>query len=138
VLADKPIARKSMDEFDRVLSVKVEGLRNLLAATDGDSLRAICLFSSIVARTGNPGQSDYAAANTVLDAVAASEARRRGPGVVVKSINWGPWAGGMVTPALAEHFRARGMTPIPLDDGARAFVTEVQRAPSTAVGVVLV
>ncbi|NTW20454.1 MAG: KR domain-containing protein, partial [Nostocales cyanobacterium W4_Combined_metabat2_030] len=78
-------------------------LRSLLTATQADPLSAICLFSSVAGRTGNAGQADYAMANEVLNRVAQAEAKRR-PNCVVKSIGWGPWAGGMVTPNLKAKF----------------------------------
>ena len=47
-------------------------------------------------------------ANEVLNKVAAAEARRRGRGCLVRAINWGPWDGGMVGPALKARFEERG------------------------------
>ena len=126
VLADKRIVDKTDEQFDRVFDTKVAGLRALLSATARDPLEAICVFSSIAARTGNLGQCDYAMANEVLNLVAASERARRGAACAVRSIGWGPWAGGMVTPSLEKHFAQRGVPLIPLDVGARMFVDELQ------------
>jgi acyl transferase domain-containing protein/NADP-dependent 3-hydroxy acid dehydrogenase YdfG len=125
VLADALLeARADLAQFDRVFDTKVRGLAALLAATAGDPLAWICLFSSAAARAGNAGQADYAMANEILNKVAAVEARRRGAGTRVVSLGWGPWEGGMVTPALAQHFTARGVGLLPLDAGAAAFVRE--------------
>ncbi len=121
VLADARLQDKLDDQFARVFETKVAGLRALLDATRDDDLRWLCLFSSVAARSGNPGQADYAMANEILNKVAHAEARRR-PGCVVRSIGWGPWAGGMVTPGLAAMFEARGVGLIPLEEGCRAFV----------------
>jgi NADP-dependent 3-hydroxy acid dehydrogenase YdfG len=137
VIADKSIAEKTDAQIERVLRTKLGGLLALLGATAGDPLRALVLFSSIAGRTGNIGQSDYAMANAVLDAVAVSERRRRGDGCVVKSIGWGPWDGGMVTPALAAHFQRLGVPPIPLDAGAAAFVAELLDARPDEIHVLL-
>jgi NAD(P)-dependent dehydrogenase (short-subunit alcohol dehydrogenase family) len=126
-LADKRVEDKSVEQFERVFTTKVLGLRALLAATEDDELRLICLFSSVAARYGNIGQADYAIANEVLNKVARAEAVRRGPGCHVRSLNWGPWDGGMVTPALREQFARRGIPVIKLEDGAAAFVEEVCR-----------
>ncbi|MEZ4237655.1 MAG: SDR family NAD(P)-dependent oxidoreductase [Myxococcota bacterium] len=124
VLADKRIADKADDAFDRVYSVKVDGLRALLEATRSDPLSAIVLFSSVAGRCGNQGQVDYAMANEVLAKVAAREARRR-PDAIVRALQWGPWAGGMVTKELASHFASAGVPLIPLEVGARWFVEEL-------------
>jgi malonyl CoA-acyl carrier protein transacylase len=137
IIADKPIAQKTGDQVERVLSTKLAGLAALLEATATDPLRVLALFSSIAGRTGNIGQSDYAMANASLNAVAVAEHRRRGAGCVVKSIGWGPWAGGMVTPGLAAHFEKLGVPLIPLDAGADAFVAECFTASVDDVDVVL-
>ncbi|WP_437914880.1 SDR family NAD(P)-dependent oxidoreductase [Sorangium sp. So ce302] len=124
VLADKLVAEKTVEQFERVFSTKVDGLRALLGATAGDPLKAIVLFSSVAARGGNKGQCDYAMANEVLNKVAAAEAARR-PGCRVKSLGWGPWQGGMVNAALEAHFAQLGVPLIPLAAGAKMLLDEL-------------
>ena len=135
------IADKTPEAFDRVFETKVRGLKALLSATREDPLRLICVFSSIAARQGNAGQCDYAMANEVLNKVMAKEAARRAvPGLarcVVKALDWGPWDGGMVSPALRERFEQEGVPAIPQDVGARLFVDELLGAPVEDVEVVL-
>jgi hypothetical protein len=135
VLADKRLAEKTVEQFERVYNTKVAGLMALLAVTAGDPLRALCVFSSTSARVGNIGQSDYAMANEALNKMAQVEARRR-PGCVVKAINWGPWDGGMVTPALAAQFAARGVAILPEPLGAQMFVDEIGQSDG-AVEIVI-
>ena len=125
VLADRFITDKTEEQFDRVFDTKIAGLRVLLAATREDPIDTMCFFSSVAARSGNQGQCDYAMANEVLNKVAASERARRGGNVVVKSLGWGPWAGGMVTPQLKARFEALGVPLIPLDVGADMLVREL-------------
>jgi NAD(P)-dependent dehydrogenase (short-subunit alcohol dehydrogenase family) len=137
VLADKRLTHKTEEQFQRVFDTKVEGLRSLLAATEADALTTLTLFSSVAARAGNPGQADYAMANEVLNRVAHVEARRRGKTCRVRTINWGPWNDGMVTPQLAAHFRAAGVTLIPTYVGACAFVAELGTGRSGAVETVI-
>ncbi len=127
VLADKRISDKTDEQFDRVMTTKTDGLRALLAATADDPVETICLFSSVAGVFGNAGQCDYAMANAVLDHVASAERARR-PDCRVRSIAWGPWHGGMVTPALAERFHRSGVELIPLERGAAAFTTELDAA----------
>ena len=69
-------------------------------AVQADELRTLCLFSSVAARAGNHGQCDYAAANEVLNKIALDYAHNN-PDCVVKAFGWGPWDGGMVSPALS-------------------------------------
>ncbi|MEC7986798.1 MAG: SDR family NAD(P)-dependent oxidoreductase, partial [Myxococcota bacterium] len=123
VLADKRIADKELSDFQWVYRVKVHGMRALLDACTSDPLRFLCFYSSVAARSGNQGQSDYAAANEVLNKMALNESRNR-PNCVVKSLGWGPWAGGMVSPALERHFSSMGVSLIGIDDGAQALVYE--------------
>ncbi|MDT0609143.1 SDR family oxidoreductase [Streptomyces lancefieldiae] len=136
VLADKRISDKTDEQFDRVMSTKVDGLRALLAATADDPIGTICLFSSVAGLFGNAGQSDYAMANGVLDHVASAQRIRR-PDCRVLSIAWGPWRGGMVTPALAEHFGRSGIALIPVQRGAAAFTAELG-APARDTRIALV
>ena len=137
VLADKLIADKSDAAFASVFDTKVLGLRVLLDTTQDDALKVLCLFSSVAARTGNRGQVDYAMANEILNKVAVAERQRRGSDCVVKSIGWGPWAGGMVSPSLRAHFEAMGTTLIPLDAGSRILVDELSSPQTDEVELVV-
>ena len=136
VLADKAIADKTDDQFERVYSTKVNGLRALQLATADSPLRLWVQFSSVAARAGNNGQCDYAMANEVLNKVAGQMAVER-PELRVKSMNWGPWEGGMVTPALKARFQAMGVPLIPLAQGAQMLVDEVQDSAPSRVELVL-
>src|SRR6185369_2965281 len=115
---------------------KVTGLRALLSATSGDDLRFIALFTSTTGRFGRTGQVDYAVANEVLNKLAQVEARRR-PACRSVSINWGPWDGGMVTPALKKVFANEGIGLISLSAGGELLVREIAsgRAPVEVVAM---
>jgi len=127
VLADRLITDKSREQFAAVYGTKVAGLRSLFAATAADDLRFIALFSSTTGRFGRSGQVDYAVANEVLNKLAQDEARRR-PGCRTVSINWGPWDGGMVTPALKKLFAGEGVGLIGLAEGGDFLVREIAAA----------
>jgi acyl transferase domain-containing protein/NAD(P)-dependent dehydrogenase (short-subunit alcohol dehydrogenase family) len=127
VLADKRIEDLSPDQFDQVYTTKVDGLQNVLNGLGEDDLKALILFSSTTARYGRIGQAAYACANEALNKTAQIEARRR-PGCRVVSINWGPWDGGMVTPALRKVFESEGVGLIPLLDGAVFLIQELNAA----------
>jgi acyl transferase domain-containing protein/acyl carrier protein/NAD(P)-dependent dehydrogenase (short-subunit alcohol dehydrogenase family) len=123
VLADRLITDKTREQFRLVYETKVAGLRSVLAAA-GDALRFVALFSSTTGRFGRTGQVDYAVANEVLNKLAQAEGRRR-PACRVVSINWGPWDGGMVTPALKKVFAGERIGLIGLEAGGDFLVREI-------------
>ncbi|HEX7555747.1 MAG TPA: SDR family NAD(P)-dependent oxidoreductase, partial [Leptolinea sp.] len=124
MLADKRIEKKSSEDYDSVISPKVDGLKNLLSVAPVKNLSFLVLFSSIVGVFGNIGQTDYAIANEVLNK-AAYQAKRENPNCRVLSINWGPWDSGMVTPELKRAFAERNMEVIPAAAGAELLVNEI-------------
>jgi NAD(P)-dependent dehydrogenase (short-subunit alcohol dehydrogenase family)/acyl carrier protein len=136
VLADARIEDKTAEQFDRVYATKVTGLHALLRAVDMDQLRALVLFSSSTARFGRTGQVDYAIANEVVNKLAQQQARRL-PHCRVVSVNWGPWDGGMVNPALKKVFAQEGIGLIPLEEGAKYLVEELRSPPGDAVEVIV-
>lgn len=126
VIQDKLIQDKSEDQFDLVFDTKVSGLNELLNALEKDPLNVMLLFSSISARYGNRGQCDYAMANEVMNKIAQAEHRKRGRNCLVKSLNWGPWEGGLVNDALQFQLKRLGIPMIPVELGAEAFVAELE------------
>ncbi|MCH8261978.1 MAG: polyketide synthase dehydratase domain-containing protein, partial [Proteobacteria bacterium] len=93
-------------------------------ATENDDLKIMVMFSSSTGRFGRKGQCDYAVANEVLNKVAQQQARLRTDCRVV-SVNWGPWDGGMVTPALKRIFAREGIGVIDLKAGAYYLMQEI-------------
>ena len=132
VLADRNIEDKSDEDFAFVYDTKVRGLRSVLDALGDAPLKTMVMFSSSTARFGRRGQVDYAAANEVLNKVAQSEAARR-EGCRVVSVNWGPWDGGMVTPALKSMFSAEGIEVIGMESGAAYVLDEIASDGPTEV-----
>lgn len=136
VLADRLIKDKTVEQFESVYSTKVAGLRSLLAALATDDLKFMALFSSSTGRFGRTGQVDYAVANEVLNKMAQNEARHR-PDCRVLALNWGPWDGGMVTPALKKLFVAEGVAVISLRSGCAYLLNELATAPGGATELVI-
>ena len=124
VLADKLIEDKTEDDFSNVYATKAAGLDSLLTATEEDTLKVMVMFSSSTGRFGRVGQCDYAVANEVLNKVAQQQASLRKYCRVV-SVNWGPWDGGMVTPALKKIFKSEGIGVIDLKAGADYLMQEI-------------
>ncbi len=136
VIHDRLIVDKTVEQFRQVYATKVDGLKNLLSVTQSNDLRHLVLFSSVSARTGNIGQCDYAMANEALNKMARVQALNR-PACRVTAINWGPWDGGMVTPALKKAFDAKNIQLIPVDTGARLMAAEMNNADPGPVEVLI-
>ena len=100
-------------------------------------LTHICCFSSVAARLGNIGQVDYSMANEILNKVCTAEQKKRKDICVVKSLNWAPWEGGMVSPQLKKHFESMGVDLIPLQTGAEIFADEMEDASTEHVEIVV-
>ena len=66
-LADKKIEDKKLEDYEKVVEVKVDGLRNLIVNLDMDKIKYCILFSSVSGFYGNRGQVDYSMANEVLN-----------------------------------------------------------------------
>ena len=119
----KLVADKEWNRFDLITRVKVDGWKSLYSSA-GESLRFACAFTSVAGRFGNAGQTDYAAANSVLDAemarmTANSECR-------AVAIGWTGWRDvGMATRGSIESvFEAAGIETLSVEDGVEIFVGE--------------
>jgi acyl transferase domain-containing protein/acyl carrier protein len=99
----------TLEEFAEVGRAKVVGALNLDALLQDRELDAFVLFSSGSAVWGSAGQTAYAGANAVLDALAHE---RRGRGRAASAIAWGSWDGGMVGAELAVALRRMGAPPM--------------------------
>jgi hypothetical protein len=123
----KLVGDKGYDVFDRVVRVKVDGWRALLGAVRAsgrENPTFACCFTSVAGRFGNGGQTDYAAANSVLDAeMARITATAEGRGV---AIGWTGWRDvGMATRGSIEAvFAAAGIETLAVEDGVAIFVAE--------------
>jgi NAD(P)-dependent dehydrogenase (short-subunit alcohol dehydrogenase family) len=125
VIEDSLIGRKTPESFAHVFSTKVDPAIVLAHKLRAESLKFLAFFSSVAGRFGNAGQIDYAAANEYLNKLAA-HLDAQWPGRVV-AINWGPWDAGMISDELRRLYAARGISLIPLAEGARMFVDELKR-----------
>nr|WP_204368456.1 type I polyketide synthase [Neosynechococcus sphagnicola] len=126
IIEDKLIADKTAASFDRVFDTKTDSLFILSRYLRPESLKLLVLFSSVAGRYGNRGQSDYAAANEVMNRL-AWKLDQQWIQTHVVSINWGPWdSPGMASEAVKNRFRAEGITPIPVVAGRQFFLQELR------------
>lgn len=133
LLDDGIIAQQDATRFDRVMAPKVAGAWNLHELTREHPIELFVLFSSAAATMGAAGQSNYAAANAFLDALASY---RQARGLPASSIAWGPWASGGMAVSLEDSgtWAARGMEPIGPEDGM-AMLDRILDAGSVGVMV---
>ncbi|MBW4432024.1 MAG: SDR family NAD(P)-dependent oxidoreductase [Pelatocladus maniniholoensis HA4357-MV3] len=125
IIEDKLIADKSFASLERVFDTKVDSTFLLYRYLRPESLKLLVLFSSVAGRYGNRGQSDYAAANEVMNRF-AWRMDRSWSNTRVVAINWGPWdTTGMASEEVKNQFRERGIIPIPLAAGRQLFVDEL-------------
>ncbi len=117
---------KSAASFDRVFDTKVDSTFILSRYLRPDSLKLLVLFSSVAGRYGNRGQSDYAAANEVINRL-AWQMDQSWPNTRVVAINWGPWdTTGMASEEVKRQLKNRGIIPINPRGGRQFFVDELR------------
>ena len=123
----KLVADKSHEIFDRVVRVKLDGWKSLMSAVEASGTKALkfaVCFTSVAGRFGNGGQTDYAAANSVLD---AEMARLSASGECrAVAIGWTGWQDvGMATRGSIEAvFAAAGIETLDVATGVEIFVNE--------------
>ncbi|WP_370340315.1 SDR family NAD(P)-dependent oxidoreductase [Catenulispora sp. MAP5-51] len=121
VLADATLGSLTAQALDSVLRPKVDPAWHLHELTADQDLAVFALFSSLAGTIGTPGQANYAAANTFLDALAH---HRRHRGLAGVSLAWGLWDSGMGD-RLGDAERARlargGIAPLAPRAGVAAF-----------------
>ncbi len=110
VLHDTALDALDAESMHRVAAAKITGTWALHQACADQELDFFVLFSSIAALLGNPGQANYAAANSFLDALAAYRRARQLPAT---TINWGAWAteGMTVDAAHLARLGAKALVP---------------------------
>ena len=89
MLSDAMLKNQTVESFEKVWAPKVEGLTNLdhYTRSHGDNLDFFLVFSSATTLLGNPGQSNYVAANLAMEAIVEDRIRSGEPGTL---IGWGP------------------------------------------------
>jgi acyl transferase domain-containing protein/NADPH:quinone reductase-like Zn-dependent oxidoreductase/NAD(P)-dependent dehydrogenase (short-subunit alcohol dehydrogenase family)/acyl carrier protein len=120
-LEDGVIEALDGERLDRVMRPKVDAAAALHELTERLDLAQFVLFSSGAATLGNPGQGNYTAANSYLDALAQ---RRRVRGLAGQALAWGLWAqtdgkgmGGGLEEADLTRLARLGIVPLSGEEG---------------------
>jgi myxalamid-type polyketide synthase MxaB len=122
VLDDGAILNQTDERLARVMGPKVNGAWLLHTHTQALPLDFFVCFSSMASMMGSPGQSNYAAANAFLDALAGY---RRAKGLPAISINWGPWADAGMAAKIATS--NQGVEKIDSEGGLKVFLNLLER-----------
>src|SRR5262249_2662284 len=123
--SDSLLARKTGEEFRAVLQTKAVSaalLRELLA---NEPLKFVFFLSSMSSYTGPAGQTDYAAANEILNAI-AHEWNRQSE-YPVKSLLWSVWTdAGLAGANLKDQMAKLGLAGISTSDGVALLMNELE------------
>jgi NADPH:quinone reductase-like Zn-dependent oxidoreductase/acyl carrier protein len=135
VLADATLTDLTPDHLDQVLRPKADTAWHLHQQTQHLNLAEFVLFSSIAGTLGGPGQANYAAANTFLDALAH---HRHHLGLPATSLAWGYWhtPTGMtrhLTNTDTARITRNGLTPITTDHGLALYDTALTTGHPTLI-----
>jgi acyl carrier protein len=120
-LADATVDRMDPARLQAALAPKLDGGWNLHAATLDDPLDFFVSFSSVAGVLGLSGQSNYAAGNAFLDALAHARRATGRPGL---SIDWGPWSDiglAAVEAGRGDRLAERGLMSITPDEALDVF-----------------
>jgi acyl transferase domain-containing protein/NAD(P)H-dependent flavin oxidoreductase YrpB (nitropropane dioxygenase family)/NAD(P)-dependent dehydrogenase (short-subunit alcohol dehydrogenase family) len=142
LIEDKRIVDKDAASWLRVVETKALSAFTIARAVKPETLRFLIMFGSAAGRYGNSGQSDYGAANELLNRFAWMLRARWPQSVKVAVVNWGPWAGrrhgpGMVSAEAKRKFAAKGVDLIEPQLGARACREEILYGPIDDVEIVI-
>jgi len=135
-LDDKSMFMKTESGTRLVVESKVIGCELLDELTLSLPIKQFIVFSSITAMFGNPGQTDYAAANQYLVEFAHRRNKRQAAGLCsgkTSAVYWPYWReGGMRLDqsALSMLRETTGTEALPTDDGIRIFNHVLMHQPA--------
>ncbi|HEX5888670.1 MAG TPA: KR domain-containing protein, partial [Pyrinomonadaceae bacterium] len=133
-LNDRTLFQQDADTFSSTWGPKVMGSWLLHHLLPKDSLDFFILFSSMSSLLGSPGQANYAAANSFMDALSS---QRKAQGLPALSINWGAWSevGLAATAERGGRLAQRGFGSIAPAEGLEA-LSLLFNQDSAQIGVI--
>ncbi|CAA9202054.1 type I polyketide synthase [Flavobacterium collinsii] len=136
IIDDRSIINKTAASFDNVFDTKADSAFILNKYLNFETLKLMVFFSSVSGRFGNQGQTDYAAANEVLNRF-AWYLRNKWPELQVMSINWGPWSEvGMASSQAINLLNMQGIKQISAKKGTDFFINEINNYQSEMVELI--
>jgi phosphopantetheine--protein transferase-like protein len=126
----RALRSKTVEQMENVVSVKIQGMRNIMAALDRHGMppRRVVGFGSVAGRFGNMAQVDYSAANDGLSHLLRKidcdwDAK-------VSIIDWAPWSEiGMATRgSVQQSLEDAGIDFIPPQKGSELLVQDLGRS----------
>jgi malonyl CoA-acyl carrier protein transacylase len=131
ILRDGFLGQMTPDDLSMVANVKFLGAWNLFSAAEKAGLKFFVGLSSVAAIQGNPGQTNYAAANRMMSALIRYLGRKNGI-VRFKALMLPPIEGaGMAEdPEVREMLKRQGVGYIHVNELAGLFCRELFVAPA--------
>ncbi len=131
VLRDGFLDQMTPEDFSLVTDVKFLGAWNLFSAAQGAGPRFFVGLSSVAAIQGNPGQTNYAAANRMMSALLRQLAGKNGA-ILFKALMLPPVEGaGMAEdPEVRDLLKRRGVAYVHVNELAGLFCRELFIAPA--------
>ncbi|CAL8112507.1 unnamed protein product [Orchesella dallaii] len=126
VLDDATFENQTWTKFESTYKSKVYGSWNLHLLTEQMKLEHFVMFSSIASALGAPGQANYSAGNSFLDALTHFRKAQGLPGI---TINWGTW--GEV--GIATEVDFPGVRPISTSQGLLLLGTLLKAPRATQI-----
>ena len=131
VLRDSLLSQMTPDDFSMVANVKLLGAWNLFSAAEKAGLKFFVGLSSVAAIQGNPGQTNYTAANRMMSALLRTLSRQNG-NILFKALMLPPIEGAGMSedPEVREILKRKGVGYIHVNELAGLFCRELFAAPA--------
>ena len=132
------IENLNSEVLSETLAPKIQGAQNLLAAIDPDRLHLLITFSSIIARTGLPGEAHYGLANEWLTRL-TEHWQTAHPHCRCLAVEWSVWSGVGMGARLGtvDELARSGITPIPVEKGLDSLRRLLCRRRTNVAAVVM-